>query len=672
LSLSDSSVLSLTGQPMWFTVCPLDPNLPPLPKPVHHKQQLSPSSQKRQSSGALSRLVQKAHAITSSTASPSSVRQSVTLTEGFHYFGTAKKPSPKSSPRHSRKAKSGHFDGGNILGLLEGTDVGSLPATRHTLNEAKLAKLSSIITVLRQSVGEDTGEDTGGNIAATAGNDAAAGRNQNKRESTPEFLKMFEEQGKEGEKVKDDHIQLENPPNDSDKKKAKRKSRPPRTMLKAVREDGANNCRTSDSGEPGDTPPASENPTLNQQSLEWLASRKMSSGEDSNLQQIPILRESLHGSRPNRVNHYMFESLSSETKRSLASEFKNRPFSESTEVTSGLHQQLHYKLVDTRVQGETEEKTYQEPHKKGVTVTTLKNAPRPLSLPASHTVSSPECKCYHVPVEVSVHRISVVDVDRQEEQAKADIARTRSVDTRPPGAWSKKDGSSQAAMERSLLSSSQAAGDEMAAGRFSGGVMLRAPVSSGSIRKSRSRSMGDVELLSSDEEVLLVRAPPRSELKEACLDTPTDRQSFSMYGGDTLGCSSSGKKGGELAPPHRILEPESSQNYRTTSIPCDLANSDVMSSLDRISKPSSNRQSQPSEEDTPPSSMPTVVLRRAKVSQRAKVPLSSPDMLGVKVTSKRSSWMERDTPDKQHEGKMTKYRSMDNLVDTVEAEGKRK
>ena len=604
--------------------------------------------------------------MTSSTAG-SSIRQSVTLTDGFP---TAKKGSPKSSPKHVRKAKSGHFDGGKILGILEGTDIRNLPATRHTINEAKLAKLSSIITVLRQSVVEDNGGNSAENAAAVDG------CGQRKRESTPEFLSMFKEQGKEErEKAKDDHIQLENPPKDSDKKKTKRKSKPPRTMLKAVKEGGVDVHHISDSFDSDDGPSVEGNSTLNQQSLEWLASRKKSDEEDGdNLQKIPNLRESLHGSRPNRVNNYMFESQSAEVKPSLnkIAELKHRQDCESAEVLGSQHQQLHYKLVDTKAQGEREERTNEELHEEGTMMTASKNCSQAVSIPTSHAVSSPDCKCYPVPVEVAVHRINVVDVDRQQEEAKADIIRTRSVDTRPTGAWSKKDGSGKVLVEP--LPSSQGSSEAAIGDKFSG-ILLRAP-SSASLRKSRSQSMGDVELLGSDEEVLLVRTPPRNtEPKEAYLDMLTGQRQSLGVGGDSLGHPSLIKDRGELVPPRRILEEEESRSILQdpTSTPDDaLADSDMMSSLDRVTKPSSDRHSQPPEVDTPPHSTPTVVLRHAKASRLTKLLQSSQDVLEVTEGSKRSSWMERDPANKKQQGKITKFRSMDNLIDTVELEGKRK
>ena len=37
LGFCDTDVVSLNGLPVWFTVCPLDPNLPVPPNPVHYK-----------------------------------------------------------------------------------------------------------------------------------------------------------------------------------------------------------------------------------------------------------------------------------------------------------------------------------------------------------------------------------------------------------------------------------------------------------------------------------------------------------------------------------------------------------------------------------------------------------------------------------------------------------
>ncbi len=627
LSLSDSSVISLTGQPMWFTVCPVDPNLPSLPKPVHYKHQQQCPPQQRNS--ALSKLMQKAQAITSSSAGPS-MKQSVTLNDGFQHLSSIPPNVGKSgftlrlSPKH-RKVKSTHLDG-NVLGMLNGArSVESLPATRHTINEAKLAKLSSIISVLKQSV-EDGDDDNNNNNKVKLEDIAKAERK--KRISTPEFVNIFkqpdieENSNSTGAQTNSSVVSA----TADEVKKAKRRSRPPRTMV-PLKEDFKDAGCALESGEISENRNSAPS-GLNEQSMAWLASRKkdlgLAAASDDPYHKIPTLKESLHGGKLNRVSNYMFESsseghLMSDEPRA-ESDLGGNLDREANK--SNRRQQIHYKLVDTKAQAEDdEEKTKQS---------MMNSSAHPISVQSALAVSSPDCKCYPVPVEVSVHRISVVDVDRQELE-RGDIGRTRSVDTRPAGVWSKKrEEDKRTDSTRSSLHQMGSCAD---GGRQSG-VFLRP--GSGS-KKERSRSVGDMESLSSGEEVLLIRTPCTGPqvAQHDILDVPKSKEN-DVNATHTLSSSS--------AQPHY--------------------NSIGMSYLDSTSRQqTSQKQSEDEEVNASPCS-PPIIARRVKLDQPAEAP-SSRGMLNVgdKNIRNRNSWV--DILDKPMEGdhKLTKHRSMDNLID---------
>ena len=580
-------MIPLTGKPTWFTVCPLDPNLPALPKPVHYK---------RQQRNALSRLVHKAQAITSTGAAGSSIKQSATLTEGFQQAATAvdlvKSGSGSIfSPKRHRKAKSGNFDNGNLLGMLKDTSVDGLPATRHTINEAKLAKLNSIISVLRQTTVDDDDDD--GLVSAGA-------EETKKRESTPEFVNIFkkEEQVKEETKIKH-----ENKAKKAENKKSKRKSRPPRTMLRAVTEGLVDVGHSSDSGDYDDGPGSL---SLNEHSMAWLAARKNIAESalkrhSDPFQTIPTLRESLHAGKQNKVTTYMFDN---------PSEVQPTPDeslgADNSSVDSNIGQrssQIHYKLVDTKAQGEEEEEKVRDSH--------VTNSPRHPSLTASHAVSSPDCKCYPVPVEVSVHRISIIDVDRQE-QAKSDIFRTRSVDTRP------------VAVVNNEPVLARLESDEVS--EYSLGVLLRPP--SGK-RRSRSRSLGDMELLSSDEEVLLVRTPCTGQQLGQSDESP----GMPKDGGDHK------DDGTDILLPGSPVYPSISSSLDSTLL-----------SLRRHGQHPA---------DT------SAVVRRVKVN-RPRMALSARDDAGDgDMDTGRSSWVVRHAHSDRERVKLLKHRSLDDLIDST-------
>lgn len=367
-----------------------------------------------------SRLKQKAWHFGTLTAAnlKSSTSANGGLTE--FRFGTA------SGGKHGRKVKSAYKS--DILDALQSevdTDL-----ARHTINEAKLAKLHSILNVLREK------EDS---------SDAEVSERQPER---PAFLSVFD---------------AGNPADSYTKtlpnavKKRKKRNRVSKAVLRVLREDSAD--LSSDSGDNLDDGPPSS--TLNRRSMAWLLARKHDKNSldarprSDSFQKIPRLRESLNAGKINTVSTYAFADHS--PKKLLPSggthklEQQSRASSEGrSTVPRQSHMTSHYKVMDTRSQVEDDSPSQQDTK-----------------------YSSPVCKYYSVPVEISVHRISVKDVD---ELPEIEIGRTKSFDV----SMKKTEAQELVTFQQRMLTQQD---------------------------KPRSLSLGDAELLESDDEVLLVRTP---------------------------------------------------------------------------------------------------------------------------------------------------------------------
>lgn len=335
------------------------------------------------------------------------------------------------SPKYGRKTKSSYT--AKILDALKSEM--DMDLARHTINEAKLAKLHSILNVLRDA--EDTSSDH------------AVDALEPKR---PDFLSVFDT----GNTADTNAKTLP-----SSHRKRKKRNRLSKAVLRVLHEDSAD--LSSDSGDNLDDD-APEN-TLNKKSMAWLQSRKLEPrGPDGrprsdSFQTIPKLRASLNAGKINKVSNYAFDDHSPK-KRSPLRDIGAQGHVTSTGVprrgyntsTRDDDTQFHYKVMDTRSQ--VEEDSPSQPDAK---------------------YASPVCKYYSVPVEISVHRISVKDVD---EPPELEIGRALSFN--------------------------------VAAMRKEGRVLASEQQNKTERDKPRSRSLGDVDLLGSDDEVLLVRAPVTS------------------------------------------------------------------------------------------------------------------------------------------------------------------
>lgn len=476
LGLSDSHTVSLGGQPVWFTVCPIDPNLPSLPNPVHYKMSRNHSGMEQ----ILNKFKQKAWVLANLTAgsiklsaSMANIFESSSDSERVASSGSAAKSRSKSPSHHKTKHSSSSPE---FLAMLKSEMEGS-----QTINEAKLAKLHSIMSVLRSS------DDPSGK-KVPPGN--SSGGQSTKKEGKPAFVDIFDS-------VK------RNTTYSSSTKKRRKKSKLSKAMLRVLHEDSPD--VSSDSGDNLDEDPPTSSP-LNKQSLAWLQSRKSdpyygSSSSDrprsDSFQVIPKLRESLNAGKVSRVHvsTYTFDDPDLSPENCMSDEQEERHMTsrgigggdhvisvtheyvrnhgtptcdddESHVTSEGSVVPLHYRVIDTKNQAEEASQ--------------------------DSRFLSPVSKHYSVPIEVSVHRINVVDVDKEEEVM--DIGRSRSFDTTK----SRRAGKRATGRKHDSVLSYSAAYEEEGITDAEGSAI--------SLTKPRSKSLDDIDL-KSDGEVLIIRTP---------------------------------------------------------------------------------------------------------------------------------------------------------------------
>jgi hypothetical protein len=331
----------------------------------------------------------------------------------------------------------------------------------HTINEGKLAKLHSILNVLRDK------EDAGGSSDSP---DASQEQDQQDQPRKPEFLRVFD---------KTDPADVSSMTLPSNRRR-KRRNRLSKAVLRVLHEDSPD--LSSDSGDNLDDGPLSS--SLNKQSMAWIRSRRLESqGEGSgrprsdSFQSIPKLRESLNAGNVSKVSTYAFDSPKRKSTPMLDVGERGNVSGDRSHVTSkgdprhsydGSKQngetQLHYKVMDNRPQPDDDSPSQQDAK-----------------------YASPVCKHYSVPVEVSLHRISIKDVD---EPSKTDVGRTYSCGVQ---ARQKKSVGHPSILPSHVLAEQD---------------------------KPRPRSLGDMDMLGSDDELLLVRAPVPSRNRRSVVVSP--------------------------------------------------------------------------------------------------------------------------------------------------------
>lgn len=480
LGLTDDNIISLNGQPTWFTMCPMDPNLPPRPEPVHYKHN------KNKSVEQLLSKFKKAWNLANNPSggnSSQSIKTSVSMSGGIHDLesGSVSRHHHRglnlTATRNSREQMTKQlqsYDSG-FMNLLQ-SEVSKEMVT-HTINEAKLAKLNSILNVLRGADNGGEGEegDNGGASSDidTCNQQAAAAA----RSSLPKFVSIFE-----SEKFNsDDETSVgSSGSGPARRRKQQRRNKLSKAMLQVLESSAVDAECSSDSGDNLDNLQASDSTDggssrrnkviLNQQSRAWLDESRRRS---DSFQKIPKLRESLNAGKLNKVTNYSFDDsgnggsapysrgssgLSHSNHMTHGKSHMTSVEELENEATAVEKPQVHYKLVDTK---DDRDSKYDD-----------KDSP-PSSLQSKF--ASPDCKCYPVPVEVSLHRISIIDVDNN---TKEELWRTKSCDER----------------NRTPKSSRRTLPQEEDISAIEGS-------------KIRSKSLGDMEKLDFNEEVLVVKSP---------------------------------------------------------------------------------------------------------------------------------------------------------------------
>lgn len=344
------------------------------------------------------------------------------------------------SPKHGRKTKS------ELLDVLKSEMESDL--ARHTINEAKLAKLHSILNVLRDK--EDLNDP-----------DLVDEPVESRDPKRPEFLRVFDANDTNAKTLPSNH------------RRKKRRNKVSKAVLRVLHEDLAAGDISSDSGDNLDD----NGPPLNRQSVAWLHSRNLEpQGPDGrprsdSFQTIPKLRESLNAGKISKVTSYAFDSP------------KKRPLSRDVGHVSG--ERGHVTSQNGHVTGKGGHATSVNLQEGGDDTSRrdedtqlhykVMDEDSPSQLDSKY--ASPVCEHYSVPVQISVHRISVKNVDEEPPEMEVGRAMSFNVAMRPRR---HKDVDVLASIHPSRLSERD---------------------------KPRSRSLGEMDMLGSDDEVLFVRAP---------------------------------------------------------------------------------------------------------------------------------------------------------------------
>lgn len=449
LGLSDD-IVNLGGDPTWYNVCPEDPNLPTLPPPIHYKSK---------SHASVEQLLNKfkSNFATLKFKSSRSVLSNLDLSASDSTLSLplAVMKRRRSVPRgrllrtqNSRPDSSGY----QYAESLQEGEVYSSSVESEEETKAQMMRLASILKVLK-----DTAESED---AQSAGEALEAENQATKKNKLHSILQV----------LRDDTM--------------------PESMEDNTRDpiesaDGSHLHLPASSTAPFDDGTFS---TLDRR----VRKRKLRSDQPSrpksdSFNTIPNLRNSLSGRGKSKVPTYSFleemqSSVQLQTQRESSVEDID---SLDDDERSDLSFAEHYRLVD-----EGQSDSEQEPPPSAQTPKGPEYNVDPCAslLPNVDmaTTSSKRPDCTYYPVEVSLHRISVVDVDREETEQREKKRKTASL---PSPA--KKPSRPLALNLATTMEMSQA---------------LSA--------KARSKSLGDMDELESEEELIMVRSPmtPGGEL----------------------------------------------------------------------------------------------------------------------------------------------------------------
>lgn len=450
LGLSDD-IVNLGGEPTWYNLCPEDPNLPTLPPPIHYKSK---------SHASMEQLLNKfkSNFATLKFKSSRSVLSNLDLSASDSTISLplAAMKRRRSVPRgrllrtqNSRPDSSGYQ---YAESLQEGEVCSSIESEEET--KAQMMRLASILKVLK-----DTAESED---SLSAGEALEAENQATKKNKLHSILQVLRDETPQ-ESMGDNSRDLE--PTEST--------------------DGNHLHLPVSSTTPFDDGTFS---TLDRR----VRKRKPPPDQPSrpksdSFNTIPNFRNSLSGRGKSKVPTYSFlEEMQSSVQLQTQQESSTEDIdSLDDDERSDLSFAEHYRLVD-----EGQSDSEHEPPPSAQTLTGVENNnidPCASLLPTMDmaTTSSKPSDYTYYPVEVSLHRINVVDVDRE----RIEKEKRRKTASLPSPA--KKSSRPLALNLATTMEISQAIS-----------------------AKARSRSLGDMDELESEEELIMVHSPmtPGGEL----------------------------------------------------------------------------------------------------------------------------------------------------------------
>lgn len=457
--------MNLGGEPTWYTLCPVDPNLPTLPLPVHYKAKSHISMEQLLSrfKSNFSTLKFKSSRSMTSSFDLSSSDSTVSLPA----LMKRRRSVPKGRLNTTQLVRSGSTTSGYQYEDCSQQGENGDKAEEDT--KAQMMRLASIINVLKESAENDDAQSIDGALDSTE--DSNSEVKKNKLQSILRVLR-------------------DDTPGSSSESG-----------------DNFEECTESTDGNQLSylTPPTMEDDgsfsTLDRRTRKRRQQRTATLNPDVSLRpksdsfnSIPTLRSSLSSRGRSKVPTFSFlEEMNNSVQLHTQKESSTEDLdSMDDDERSDASLAEHYRIVD-----ECQSDNEQEPHppslssssllvQKGVESNHIHHTSLPPATVAMTSAKPSDCSCY--PAEVSLHRINIVDVDREK------IERRKTFSMPSP------DKRRNRSMALNLTTTPELKCRQVA--------------------KGRSKSLGDMEDLESEEELILVRSPmtPGGELDRGSRD----------------------------------------------------------------------------------------------------------------------------------------------------------
>ena len=438
------------GEPTWYSVCPEDPNLPNLPPPIHYKTK---------GHAAVEHLLNrfKSNFTTLKFKSSRSMMSSLDLSSSDSTLSLPlavakrRRSAPRTRLHRIHKSRPGSYG-------LQYEDTFQAEAEADGSDETKaqmMMKLATILKVLKDSAENDEAQSADDTV-----------------------LDAIEETTKKNKLQSILQVLRDDTPNSSSESG-----------------DNLDDSIDSTDGDHQSSMPVEDGTfsTLDRQVRKRKQQQNSTLGfvkphsrpKSDSFNMIPNLRSSLSARGTNKVPTFSFfegmqGSVQLQTQReSSVEELDSMDDDEKSDATFAEH----YRLVDENQSDNEQEPPPPEPKGEESNQTSLSGS-LPRATTAAKSSRPSDWTCY--PAEISLHRISVVDVDREKEERE----KGRKVMTLP---------SPQTNLNKRFLAPSLACTPENNLTKSA---------------KLRSKSLGDMDDLESEEELILVRSPmtPGNEL----------------------------------------------------------------------------------------------------------------------------------------------------------------